>query len=94
MAKVIATDRLNRDYQPEQLIKVSISNTIATLIANSLNYRDSELFYKVVEDDYVLDLQSMYDAVNKEAPDSFYVKQYGLKALSTLNGVAIFLDEM
>ncbi len=92
--KVIAMDNLNRDYYPERLITVSISEDEAKRVAEVLNSIHSSEYYSVVEDDYTLDLQSMYDVVQDKTPDNFYIEQYGLKAFSKENIVRSILDCM
>ncbi|WBC28485.1 hypothetical protein TPMD03_15 [Thiohalocapsa phage LS06-2018-MD03] len=79
--KVIKKDNLDRDFRPEQLITTSISNDTAVLIADTLNQRNDGFYYFVEEDDYRLDLQSMYDVTDESIPESFYINQFGLKAL-------------
>jgi len=81
--KVIQKDNLNRDYQPERLITVSIDADTAKLIADNLNNSPQDCyFYQVVGDDYVLNLDSMYDVVGEPRPESFVERQYGLRAFT------------
>ena len=79
--KVIAVDILDRDYKPEQLITVSISLDEAIKIADSLNSLNSSLFYKVVEDSYSLNLESMHDTTDIKRPVDFIYNQFGLAAI-------------
>lgn len=81
---VIARDSLNRDYHPEKLITVGISQSQAELIAYILNIQNDGYFYVVVEDEYQLDLQSMLDVINATDKDykELAIRQLGkVKAL-------------
>jgi len=79
--KVIEIDNLNRGYFPERLITVSLSKTMATAIANELNSKAQLKYYKIVEDNYSLDLQSLYDVSYIIKPSNFDRIQLGADAL-------------
>jgi len=80
--KVVQVDGLNRDYQPEKLVTVSISEIEAVIIVEALNSTIpfGDIYYKMVPDDYKLNLQSMYDVTDEEIPMTFYENQFGLDA--------------
>ena len=55
---LITVDNLNRDYHPDRIIEVSDNIEI---LASDRNYLNSNLFYKVVDRDYKLNFDSLYD---------------------------------
>lgn len=63
MYKVIISDDLNRDYQPQSLVSMAMLENNAKLIADAFNQRSSSNFFKVVPANQELDLQSQYELV-------------------------------
>ena len=82
MFKVIITDNLNRDYQPQALVTMAMSKFNATTIADNLNksYGDYT-YYKVVPAEQPLDLQSQYDLVGETMPYEYWSRLTGAEAL-------------
>jgi len=79
MAKIIEAYNLNRDNYPEKLITVSIGIEMANKITRALNNDESDVYYKVVDDDYNLNLESKQDVTGETRPIDFIERQYGLK---------------
>ena len=84
MFKVIITDNLNRDYQPQALVTMAISEFNATTIADNLNKAygaNSSNYAKVVPAEQPLDLQSQYDLVGETMPYKYWLILTGAEAL-------------
>lgn len=82
MFKVVGTDNLNRDYQPQRQYTLAIDLNSANRISNLLNeiYGDY-CHHKVVEADKELDLQSPYDLVGETMPYDYWCTMTGASAL-------------
>ena len=65
---LIAVDNLNRDYHPDRIIEVSDDISRLKTLASDRNYLNSELFYKVVDRDYKLCFDSLYDIADIDKP--------------------------
>lgn len=65
---LIAVDNLNRDYHPDRIIEVSDDISRLKTLANDRNYLNSQLFYKVVDRDYKLNFDSLYDISDIDKP--------------------------
>lgn len=65
---LIAVDNLNRDYHPDRIIEVSDDISRLKTLASDRNYLNSELFYKVVDRDYKLCFDSLYDISDIDKP--------------------------
>lgn len=65
---LIAVDNLNRDYHPDRIIEVSDDISRLNTLANNRNDLDSQLFYKVVDRDYKLNFDSLYDMSDIDKP--------------------------
>jgi len=65
---LIAIDNLNRDYHPDRIIEVSDNISRLKTLASDRNYLNSELFYKVVDRDYKLCFDSLYDISDIDKP--------------------------
>ena len=65
---LIAVDSLNRDYHPDRIIEVSDDISRLKTLASDRNYLNSDLFYKVVDRDYKLNFDSMYDIADIDKP--------------------------
>lgn len=65
---LIAVDSLNRDYNPDRIIEVSDDISRLKTLASDRNYLNSELFYKVVDRDYKLNFDSLYDIADVDKP--------------------------
>lgn len=84
MFKVIITDNLNRDYKPQSLVTLSLSEFNATTIADNLNKSyeaNSSNYAKVVPAEQPLDLQSQYDLVKETMPYFYWSVLTGAEAL-------------
>lgn len=81
MYKVIITDNLNRDYQPEGLVSMAMSESNANLIADLFNQRSSSKFFKVVPANRELNLESQYDLVGEVMPYKAWLSCTGASAL-------------
>ena len=79
--KIISKDNLNRDYQPEALVAVNLSQDTANQIADLLNGPANTVFYKVVKDDYVLNTESMYECNGEDMPIDQWSKLQGINHL-------------
>ena len=65
---LIAVDNLNRDYHPDRIIEVSDDISKLKTLASDRNYLNSNLFYKVVDRDYKLCFDSLYDISDIDKP--------------------------
>lgn len=57
MARVVETDNFNREIYAEHFVSGSISDAAAKELTYTLNKKESdfsEMYYKVVPDDYIL----------------------------------------
>jgi hypothetical protein len=82
--KVISMDKLNRDYQPETLVTVSLSEYQANFIADNLNKLNDGRYYDVKADSYILHTESVYDIADVEKPTKFEFNLYGLNAIPNI----------
>ena len=81
MYKVIITDNLNRDYQPQGLVSTAMSKSNAKLIADLFNNRSSSKFFKVVPANQELNLSSQYDLIGEVMPYEMWLNCTGALAL-------------
>ena len=65
---LIAIDNLNRDYRPDRIIEVSDDISKLETLAKVWNNLNSNLFYKVVDRDYKLCFDSLYDISDIDKP--------------------------
>ena len=65
---LIAIDNLNRDYHPDRIIEVSDDISKLETLAKVWNNLNSNLFYKVVDRDYKLNFDSLYDISDIDKP--------------------------
>ena len=65
---LIAVDNLNRDYKPDRIVEVSDDISKLKTLAKVWNNLNSELFYKVVDRDYKLCFDSLYDISDIDKP--------------------------
>ena len=65
---LIAVDNLNRDYHPDRIIEISDDISRLKTLASDRNYLNSNLFYKVVDRDYKLNFDSLYDIADIDIP--------------------------
>ena len=65
---LIAVDNLNRDYHPDRIIEVSDDISRLKTLASDRNHLGSNLFYKVVDRDYKLCFDSLYDISDIDKP--------------------------
>ena len=65
---LIAIDNLNRDYHPDRIVEASDDISRLKTLANDKNYLNSNLFYKVVDRDYKLNFDSLYDVTDIVIP--------------------------
>ena len=65
---LIAIDNLNRDYHPDRIIEASDDISRLKTLASDRNYLNSNLFYKVVDRDYKLNFDSLYDITDIDIP--------------------------
>ena len=65
---IAVVDNLNRDYHPDRIIEVSDDISRLKTLASDRNYLNSELFYKVVDRDYKLCFDSLYDISDIDKP--------------------------
>lgn len=60
--QIISVDKLNRDYQPDQYVKYTVSTEEdAKDKCDLFNFLSKERFFKVVPDNYKMDFKSIYD---------------------------------
>ena len=84
MYKVIILDNLNRDYKPQALVTMAMSEFNANNIADNLNKLygvNSSNYAKVVPAETPLDLQSQYDLVGEAMPYEYWLTLTGAQAL-------------
>lgn len=79
--KVIRKDNLDRDFQPEKLITVDITETEGNLIVKALNSASDDYFYKLEPNSYALRTESIYECNGDVPPESFINNLYGLNAI-------------
>lgn len=79
--KVIITDNLNRDYQPEGLVTMAMGQQHANKIADLFNKEGSCQFFKVVPANKELNLSSQYDLVGEDMPYEAWLSCTGARAL-------------
>ena len=65
---LIAIDNLNRDYHPDRIIEVSDDISRLKTLEKVWNSLNSNLFYKVVDRDYKLCFDSLYDISDIDKP--------------------------
>ena len=65
---LIAIDNLNRDYHPDKIIEVSDDISRLKTLASDRNNLNSNLFYKVVDRNYKLNFDSLYDISDIDKP--------------------------
>ena len=65
---LIAVDNLNRDYKPDRIVEVSDDEQLLIDKANTRNSLVQDLFYKVVDRDYKLNFDSLYDISDIDIP--------------------------
>ena len=65
---LIAIDNLNRDYHPDRIIEVSDDISRLKTLESDRNHLNSELFYKVVDRNYKLNFDSLYDISDIDKP--------------------------
>ena len=65
---LIAIDNLNRDYHPDKIIEVSDDISRLKTLASDRNNLNSDLFYKVVDRNYKLNFDSLYDISDIDKP--------------------------
>ena len=65
---LIAVDSLNRDYHPDKIIEASDDEQLLIDKANTRNSLVQNLFYKVVDRDYKLCFDSIYDVTDIDIP--------------------------
>ena len=65
---LIAVDSLNRDYHPDRIIEVSDDISRLKTLESDKNHLNSNLFYKVVNKDYKLNFDSLYDIADIDIP--------------------------
>jgi len=82
MYKVIIVDNLNRDYKPQGLVTMAMSQSNATCIANLLNdLYTSDQYAKVVPAEQPLKLLSQHDLVDEVMPYNKWIMLTGASAL-------------
>lgn len=82
--KVIITDNLNRDYKPEGLVTMAMSENVANQVANLLNNiygATSTNFAKAVPADQPLNISSQYDLIEESMPYDYWCMLTGAAAL-------------
>lgn len=65
---LIAIDNLNRDYKPDRIIEVSDDISRLKTLESDRNNLKSNLFYKVVDRNYKLNFDSLYDISDIDKP--------------------------
>ncbi len=65
---LIAIDNLNRDYHPDRIIEVSDDISRLKTLESDRNNLNSNLFYKVVDRNYKLNFDSLYDISDIDKP--------------------------
>ena len=88
---LIAVDNLNRDYHPDKIIEASDNISRLKTLASDRNYLNSNLFYKVVDRDYKLNFDSLYDIADIDIP-SFeqFCKYTGVNHLEPEVAISIY----
>lgn len=79
--KIIECDNFNRDYKTETVIAQNISKRQAEIIVETINNIDgenSQNYFKIVEDDYLPSLSSMYDLIDDDIPAQEVLKHLGV----------------
>ena len=65
---LIARDNLNRIYHQDRIIEVSDDISRLKTLASDRNNLNSDLFYKVVDRNYKLNFDSLYDISDIDKP--------------------------
>ena len=88
---LIAVDNLNRDYKPDRIIALSDDEQFLKDRANTRNDLQRELFYKVVDRNYKLCFDSLYDIADVDKP-SFkdFCSYTGVDKLSLNEAIVIY----
>ncbi len=60
--RIIIQDSLDMDYIPESFYRTNLSREEAEVVIKDLNNKIGRNYYKIVEDSYVLNTESIYDA--------------------------------
>lgn len=82
MHKVIIVDNLNRDYKPQGLVTMAMSQSNAMYIADLLNsLYTGDQHAKVVPANQPLNLESCYDLVGETLPYERWLELTGATAL-------------
>jgi hypothetical protein len=83
MHKVIIVDNLNRDYKPEGLVTMAMSEQIAQALADLLNstYITDSQHAKVVPANRPLNIDSQYDLTGDTMPYDYWKMLTGAEAL-------------
>ena len=82
MHKVIIVDNLNRDYKPQGLVTMAMSQSNAMYIADLLNsLYTGDQHAKVVPADQPLNIESCYDLVEETMPYNEWLLLTGAAAL-------------
>ena len=88
---LIAVDNLNRDYHPDKIIEISDDISRLKTLASDRNYLNSELFYKVVDRDYKLCFDSLYDIADIDKPSyEQFCKYTGVNHLEPDVAISIY----
>lgn len=82
MYKVIIVDNLNRDYKPQGLVTMAMSQSNAMYIADLLNsLYTGDQHAKVVPANQPLNLESHYDLMDEDVPYDYWLTLTGAAAL-------------
>ena len=88
---LIAVDNLNRDYKPDRIVEASDDISKLKTLASDRNYLNSELFYKVVDRDYKLNFDSLYDIADIDIPSyEQFCKYTGVNHLEPEVAISIY----
>lgn len=88
---LIAVDSLNRDYHPDRIVEISDDISRLKTLASDRNYLNSNLFYKVVDRDYKLNFDSLYDIADIYIPSFEQFCDYtGVNHLEPEDAISIY----
>ncbi len=79
--KIIECDNLDGELKAETVIAQNISKRQAEIIVEAINNIDgenSQNYFKIVEDDYLPSLSSMYDLIDENMPAKEVLRHLGV----------------
>lgn len=79
---LLQVDNFNRDYHPDRIIEVNYNKSILQRKADEINNRCSDVYWRVVDEDYKFNFDSLYDVSTEVPTFENFCKYTGLNKLS------------